>query len=322
MADRDIATRAPEGDAQEIAEEPSHAPSMSAPKEHCTSDRPAPSGEVPTGETTKLNGVDVYIAKPSDYPHSPSKLLLLLTGGTGIQSTNNQLQADKFAKEGFLVIMPDQFGNDPAPNATFPPRTEHSSVIDQVKTGIAEFAKSALIDRWLAYHTPERVLPILHKVIEGVREEFADAIANGGGIYGVGYCFGARYILLLGGKHPDTVAWGQASSTEDVEAGVAEKGPEIKVGAIAHATMATKEELAAVVVPVTLVCAENDPLFPEETVTAGVQSLQKNSVEHEIKTYPNVPHGFAVVGDYPDDPKIMEQQKLAYEQMLNWLKTH
>lgn len=50
----------------------------------------------------------MYIAKPADYPHSPSKLLLLLTGGTGIHSTNNQLQADKYAGEGFLVVMPDQ----------------------------------------------------------------------------------------------------------------------------------------------------------------------------------------------------------------------
>ena len=58
---------------------------------------------------TKFNDVDVYITKPADYPHSPSKLLLLLTGGTGIHSTNNQLQADKYAAEGFLVVMPDQY---------------------------------------------------------------------------------------------------------------------------------------------------------------------------------------------------------------------
>lgn len=51
----------------------------------------------------------VYITKPSDYPHSPSKLLLFLTSGTGIHSVNNQLQADKFAGEGFLVVMPDLY---------------------------------------------------------------------------------------------------------------------------------------------------------------------------------------------------------------------
>ena len=60
-------------------------------------------------ELTKFDDIDVYIAKPADYPHLPSKLLLLLTGGTGIQSTNNQLQADKYAAEGFVVVMPDQY---------------------------------------------------------------------------------------------------------------------------------------------------------------------------------------------------------------------
>lgn len=58
---------------------------------------------------TKYNDIEVYVSKPADYPHSPSKLLLLLTGGTGVHSTNNQLQADKYAQEGFLVVMPDQY---------------------------------------------------------------------------------------------------------------------------------------------------------------------------------------------------------------------
>ena len=55
-----------------------------------------------------LNFAQVYISKPADYPHSPSKLLLLLSSGTGIHSTNNQVQADQYAAEGFVVVMPDQ----------------------------------------------------------------------------------------------------------------------------------------------------------------------------------------------------------------------
>ncbi len=89
-----------------------------------------------------------------------------------------------------------------------------------------------MIDMWLARQTPEKVLPILHRVMDGVREEFADAVANGGGIYAVGYCFGAKYVLLLAGEHPDTVAWGQAS--KDEEQGAVKTGPLIKAGALAH----------------------------------------------------------------------------------------
>ncbi|OJD37133.1 dienelactone hydrolase family protein [Diplodia corticola] len=313
MADQDVATRAPESDAQEDSPQPTMT-------EHCASDRPTPAGETPTGEITKLNGVDVYIAKPSDYPHSPSKLLLLLTGGTGINSTNNQLQADKYAREGFLVVMPDQFEGDPAPNATMP-ANEQPSFIEQLKLGFAQTTKTFMLDMWLARHTPEKVLPTLHKVIEGAKEEFADAIANGGGIYGVGYCFGARYILILAGKHSDTVSWGQESKPEDVESGVVEKGPEIKVGAIAHPTAMTKEELAAITVPVSLALVDNDPVFPDELATAGKEALEKNGVEHEIKTYSGVPHGFAVLGDY-EDPKVTSEQQIAYGQMLGWLQAH
>lgn len=143
---------------------------------------------------------------------------------------------------------------------------------------------------WLARHTPEKVLPILHKVVEGVKEEFADAVASGGGIYGIGYCFGAKYIVILGGVHPDPVAWGQAAP-EDEEQGAVKKEPLIKAGAIAHGTDIRREDLEAVKVPLCLVCVENDPVFPDEIREAGQKALEENKVEHELKVYPGVPHG-------------------------------
>ncbi|KAK7183341.1 hypothetical protein DPSP01_000537 [Paraphaeosphaeria sporulosa] len=337
MADNEIATRAPESDAQETPA--LHVPSPAAPGqspipgdsiaqegptmgEHCTTDRPTPEGEVPSGELTKLGGVDVYVTKPSDYPHSPSKLLLLLTGGTGIKSTNNQLQADKYAAEGYLVVMPDQFDNDPAPNTVnMAELTKDASWLETIKMKSAEGIKSFMIDMWLARHTPEKVMPILHKVVEGAKEEFADAVANGGGIYGVGYCFGAKYILILAGEHPDTVAWGQ-EAPKDEEQGTVKKAPVIKAGAIAHGTMVTKEDLEAVKTPMYIVAVKDDPLFPEEEVlTPGRQTLEKNQVEHEVQVFSGVPHGFAVYGDY-DDSKIKQAQTQAYGLMLGWIQAH
>ena len=75
-------------------------------------------------------------------------------------------------------------------------------------------------------------MPILQRFIAGAREEFADAVANGDGIYAVGYCFGAKYVLLLGAELLDTEAHGQSSN--EGEEGIVKKGPAIKVGAIAH----------------------------------------------------------------------------------------
>ena len=176
-----------------------------------------------------------------------------------------------------------------------------------------------MLDMWLARQTPEKVLPILRKVIEGAKEEFADAVANGGGIYAAGYCFGGKYVLVLGSELPDTVAHGQAP--KDEEQGVIKSDPIIKAGAIAHGTLVTKEDLENVKSPVTLACVENDQLFPDDIRTAGQTSLEEKKIEHEVKVYPGVPHGFGVVGQY-DDPKIQEAQKSAFEQMVGWLKAH
>ncbi|KAF7532629.1 hypothetical protein G7Z17_g13612 [Cylindrodendrum hubeiense] len=294
MADAENATRAPESDAQEDA-----APA-------------APAPVASTGEIIKLNDVDVYISKPVDYPHAPSRLLLLLTGGTGIKSTNNQIQADKYAAEGFLVLMPDMFGGDSAPAGTAI-ADDSTSFLEQLKIKAVEVTKSFLIDMWLARVTEERVLPILHKVIDAAKEQYADAIKQGDGIYAVGYCVGARFVLLLAKK---TQAAG-----EDEESGGVKTGPFIKAGALAHAASVVPDDFLNLSVPLSLVCVENDPLFPDSVRMAGEDSMSLASLEHEVSVYPGVPHGFAVVGEYQDN-SIKDAQATAYEQMLQWIQTH
>jgi dienelactone hydrolase len=279
----------------------------------------------------------VYISKPGDYPHSPSKLLLLLSGGTGLQSTNNQLQADMFASEGFICVMPDLFSGDPAPNSSIVLEDTAPSIIEQIKSKVAETAKSLFLDLWLARHTPEKVLPILQKVIDGSKEEFADAIANGDGIYCVGYCFGAKYCLLLAGERLEATIRGHKQADEEL--GVINRGPYIKAGAIAHGTLVVKEDFEDLRSPMMLICVENDQLFPKDVRDEGEKILKANSTEHEIIIYPDVPHGkssyltrlenttklaplgFAVVGDY-DDLNIKQAQSQAFNQMLSWLKRH
>ncbi len=192
-------------------------------------------------------------------------------------------------------------------------------MIEKVKMGFATTAKSFMVDMWLARQTPEKVLPILQKVVEGAKEEFADAVANGGGVYAVGYCFGGKYVCLLSSELPDTVAHGQAP--KDEEQGMAKSGPLIKAGALAHGTLITKEDLESIKSPISMACVENDQLFPDDVRTAGQTFLEEKKIDHEVKVYSGVPHGFAVVGEY-EDPKIQEAQKSAFEQMAGWLKAH
>jgi dienelactone hydrolase len=252
MSEPEIATKAPESDAAQASPFPgdSQAQAGASMGEHCTTDRPT-TDERPTGEMTKFKDIEVYISKPADYPHSPSKLLLLLTGGTGVKSTNNQLQADIYASQGFVVVMPDQFSGDPATTTTTAIE-ENPSLLELVKLKAAETVKSFMIDMWLARHTPEKVLPIIHTVLDSAKDEYADAVANGGGIYAAGYCFGAKYVIMLAGEHPDTVTSGQ--QPKDEEAGMASKGPLIKAGAIAHATLVTRQDLLALKAPISMAC--------------------------------------------------------------------
>ncbi|KAK0719551.1 dienelactone hydrolase [Lasiosphaeris hirsuta] len=335
MAEPQVATAAPESDAQEIQSPPALAPaSASTPaaptlSDHCTTDRPTPAGLASTGEITKLGEIDVYISKPADYPHAPARLLLLLTNGSGYKSINNQIQADRFATEGYVVVMPDLFDDDPAPNANMMSSepTTPGGLLETFKIKAAETAKSFLIDMWLARHTSEKVMPLLTKVIDACRDEFADAVSNGGGIYAVGYCFGGRYILLLasersvvapGGGFP----WSPVVKPADEEAGKAQKiGPLIKAGAIAHATLVSRDDFTGLKSPISVVSVEHDPMFPDDVRTAAEDYMSKNNVEHEVQVYPGVPHGFAVVGEYNDD-NIKQAQVTAFEQMLKWIKEH
>ena len=175
--------------------------------------------------------------------------------------------------------------------------------------------------RWLARHTPEKVLPALHAIITSIKSEFADAYSNGGGIYSVGYCFGAKYVLLLGSALPSSTLSGQQSPEAQAEEGMVHEGPLIKVGAIAHGTQISREEMEQCEVPISIVAVEGDSLFPDEVREAGRKALEAKGAEYEVQVYPDVPHGFAVLGDYADG-KIVEAQSRAFEQMVGWLKGH
>lgn len=313
MADSDLATKAPESDFHEEPIDTSTAQPLSQPQdmsqptlsEHCTTSRPLPShlSEAPSGSLTKWTipfpshpstsqEIEIYISKPTDYPTTPSRLLLLLTNGSGIHSPNNQHQADLFARAGYLTIMPDMFLGDPAPN-TKPAETSleaDASWLDTVKLKVAETAKSFGLDMWLARQTPEKVLPVLRGVLTQAREEFADAVSHGGGVYAVGYCFGGRYVLILASERADSVMAGQQELGK-AEEGQVSKGPEIKAGVCAHGTLVGREEVWGVKSPVKLVCVEDDPLFPQDVLEEGRKLWTEQKVDHEVEVYSGVPHG-------------------------------
>ena len=302
-------------------------------------------------ELTTIADLECYLSKPAHYPSQPAKLLLLLTSGTGIHSTANQLQADAFASHGYLVAMPDQFASDPAPQthvSTSQTPSQAPSIIESVKLGLADAAKSFRIDMWLARHTPTTVLPRLHAFVDALGSEFADCVSYGDGVYGAGYCFGGRYIMLLSSAVSDDVASGQrkVEAQKDAEEGMVRRGPRVKAGVVAHGTMVGREEFETLAAPTGIVAVKADPLFPDEVRDEGVRQAKSRDVEVEVWVHDDVPHGmyrlpfvdddvrikdhdglteytigFAVVGEY-EDQKVREAQKSAFEQMLGFLDAH
>lgn len=326
MAEEDpsLATRAPESDLHDSAADPSlglPSSSIAHPplSEHCTTSAPTPAhhaDSTPGGHIGKFNArstaaiaapslpdeIEAYISTPSDYPTTPAKLLLLLSNGAGHRSINNQLQADLFARQGYLTIMPDLFADDPAPNSQLASESEdNASWLESVKLKVAETAKAFSLDMWLARQTREKVLPRLQSVLAGVSNEYADAA--GRGLYIVGYCLGGKYALILGGN--DT-------TPTDLP---------VKCLVCAHGALVEATDVESVKTPVCLIGVENDPLFPGEILEAGKKQWHETAVEHEVNVYPGVPHGFAVLGNYGSE-HIARAQKQAFEQTLKWLEAH
>lgn len=179
--------------------------------------------------------------------------------------------------------MPDLFAGDVAPPA--PAIVDDSAtLIEQVKIKAAEVTKSFLIDMWIARVTADKVMPILHRVIDAAKDEYADAIEYGHGIYAVGYCVGGRFVLLLAKEAPPSMAGDESAGQEG---GV----PCIRAGALAHAASVTPSDFDNLKAPLSLVCVEDDPLFPDEVRSAGVEAMAKAKLEHQVKVYPGVPHG-------------------------------
>lgn len=264
---------------------------------HCTDDGPYDALLQPSGEIIKIGTFEAYVSKPANY--ETAKLLLFLSNAVGIYGVHNQVQADHFAKEGFMVVMPDLFEGDPAPKAgevtISKEEADKMGFVEKFKLATIEGVKGYLIEMWLARHTEEKTMPILDKVVDVIKEAYPEQAQHG--TYTVGYCFGGKYVLKL-------------AATEKITA-----------GAVAHSTLVTASDIKGVKKPISFVSVENDLFFPDDVREQGIKYLRENNIEHEDKIYKGVSHGFAVVGSYKEEIAV-SSQKLAYEQMLQWLLNH
>lgn len=124
----------------------------------------------PTGDVTAFEDLEIYTAKPS--VAEPKKAILYLSDIYGFPVVNHKLLSDNFAKQGYLTIYPNLFGDDPAPW----PRTD-------------EFDFPA----WREVHNIEVTEAIINKAIAYTKKEFPSVVQ----FFAVGYCFGGKYVVRL-----------------------------------------------------------------------------------------------------------------------------
>ncbi|OMP89142.1 Protein AIM2 [Diplodia seriata] len=115
---------------------------------------------------------------------------------------------------------------------------------------------------------------------------------------GVGYCFGAKYVVrnLHGGERIDA-------------------------GFVAHPSFVDADELKGITRPLSIAAAEDDYIFPTEKRRESEDILAEMRATYQLALYSGTAHGFATRGDLKKrDVKFAKEQ--AFLQAVRWFDEH
>ncbi|TID30136.1 hypothetical protein CANINC_001298 [Pichia inconspicua] len=125
---------------------------------------------------------------------------------------------------------------------------------------------------WFSRHPPQLTIDILKTFFL----EFQNKHPKIDFIAGIGYCFGAKYLSHY--------------LTND-------SFLKFDVGAFAHPSFVSEDELNAITKPLIISAAETDTIFPRDLRYKSEEILQKNGIHYQIDLFQGVEHGFTVRGD-------------------------
>lgn len=220
----------------------------------------------------ELIGKDVRIFDSNVYQvgeaNGNERILIILTDIYGFDFKNTRLIADQFSRSGYHVLVPDILNGDPAkPDTNLP--------------------------EWLKNHTPEITEPIIKNFVTQVKNELKPKT-----LVGIGYCFGAKYLIQLIGAQPIFDA-----------------------GAIAHPSFVSIEEVKAITKPILISAAEIDPIFTTELRHETEKVLVEGKKVFQIDLFSSVAHGFTSRGDI-SIPQVKYAKEKAFKDQVAWFEQY
>lgn len=224
----------------------------------------------PQGKEEFVAGLKAYVTGDNKL-----KTILAITDIFGYQLNNVKLLADEYAKSGgFRVIVPDFFENDSVNEKhmkALTPLTSDTTPTEETKKANLEAAFQE-VHPWAERHKDDIVRPLIIKVVKSLKADSEKL-----GI--VGFCWGARHAILLGGAGSavDAIVANHPSFTEFPTA------------------------FEDVTKPTLIQVGENDSMFPSEQVRSVKHDIFVKKAGCEVIVYPGAVHGFGVRADLNND---------------------
>jgi len=161
---------------------------------HCCDPGAIWEGE-PKGNMVKIAQLDTYVVEPK---HNTSRAVLLLHDAFGLSQHNIKLIADRYAKAGYLSVVPDFLHSDPLSSAVL--------------------TSPSQLGAWFQKHPvgSEKTLQEIDEVLQVLKEEH-----NIKHVAAEGFCWGGWYAVHLASTDKVdciSVAHGSVLKAENIEA--------------------------------------------------------------------------------------------------------
>lgn len=200
---------------------------------------------VSKGTYSIIGGLDSY---QTGLEFGDEKIIVILTDIFGYKLNNALLLADQLSQIAqSQVVIPDILEGD--------------AVEDK-----STFEKAV----WGPKHSVEKTGYIVENFLKNLLKE--KPIQK---LYGIGFCFGAKFVVQQLSKH-----------------GL------LDAGAIAHPSMLTTEDIEEISKPILISTGDLDSAFPEEfrNLTTSILT-KKRTLRFQLDLFQGCPHGYAVRGD-------------------------